>query len=91
MNNHRTKFRPGDRVRWRTVWIEGTRSGTVRVVHGPSTYILDLDKPLPAPHGSTRAVAFGSELEALEESIVLLSRLDPEFERFMRAVLAPRG
>jgi hypothetical protein len=89
MKNHGSKFRPGDRVRWRTMWLQGTRSGTVRVVHGPSTYILDLDNPLPAPHGSTRAVAFGSELEALEASITLLSCLDPAFERFMRVVLAP--
>lgn len=82
-------FAVGDRVLWQTLWLRGKRSATVRVVHGPRTYILDLDNPLPAPHGSTRAVAFDSELEALKDSIRLLDALDPAFERFMQVVLAP--
>jgi hypothetical protein len=82
-------FAVGDRVLWKTLWLRGKRSATIRVVHGPRTYILDLDKPLPAPHGSTRAVAFDSELEALEDSVQVLDCLDPAFERFMQAVLAP--
>lgn len=84
-------FSVGDRVLWQTVWLHGKRSGTVRVVHGPRTYILDLDNPLPAPHGSTCAVAFDSELEAFDDSVRLLDCLDPAFERFMHAVLAPRA
>ena len=82
-------FAVGDRVLWETVWLRGKRSATVRVVHGPRTYILDLDKPLPAPHGSTRAVAFDNELEAFDDSIRLLAGLDAAFERFMQCVLAP--
>ena len=82
-------FAVGDRVLWQTVWLHEKRSGTVRVVHGPRTYILDLDQPLPAPHGSMRAVAFDSELQALDGSITLLAQLDAAFERFMRAALTP--
>lgn len=83
-------FAVGDRVLWQTMWLQGKRSATVRVVHGPRTYILDLDKPLPAPHGSTRAVAFDNELEAFDESIRLLACLDPAFERFMQRVMTPQ-
>lgn len=81
-------FKVGDRVFWHARWLNEKRTGTVRALHRPGTYILDLDKPLPAPHRGSRTVAFGYELEALSE-VKLLHRLDPAFERFMRVVLRP--
>lgn len=86
----KTRFAVGDRVLWRAMWLHGKRSGTVTAVHGTRAYILELDKPLPAPHSGTRAVAFGNELQALEDSITFLNWLDPAFERFMRIVLEPQ-
>jgi len=85
----KARFAVGDRVLWRAMWLDGKRSGTVTAVHGSRAYILNLDKPLPAPHRGNQAVAFGNELETLEESVALLDWLDPAFERFMKAVLTP--
>jgi len=85
----KARFAVGDRVWWRAMWLHGKRSGTITAVHGPRAYILHLDNPLPAPHTGSQAVAFGNELEALDESVTLLGWVDPAFERFMRAVLEP--
>jgi len=81
-------FKAGDRVLWHARWLNKNRTGTIRALHRPGTYILDLDKPLPSPQRGSRTVAFGYELEALSE-LRRLHRLDPAFERFMRVALTP--